>query len=276
MGLKDLMVYVGTDPACAARLKVAVDLAAAHEAHLTGLHVMAWPTVPGYIDVQLPPEVHDRQRQRLLEEAARAEALFAERARQAGIGWEWRAVEGDVTETATLHARYFDLNVVGQGLDLDDPREALATLPEDLVLAVGRPLLVVPRYAKLDSVGDRILVCWNGSREATRAVNDALPFLRRASRVTVLSIDPLRGAGPRLPGADIALHLARHGVTTQAAQTMATDLEVGDVILSYAADAGADLIVMGAYGHSRLRETVFGGATRHLFQHMTVPVLMSH
>jgi len=121
-----------------------------------------------------------------------------------------------------------------------------------------------------------VLVAWNGSREATRAVHDALPLLRRAEKVTVLSIDPDEDAEPRLPGADVSLHLARHGVTAQAATIAGTDVAVGDLLLSYAADHDIDLIVMGAYGHTRLREVVLGGATRTLLRHMTVPVLMSH
>ena len=109
-----------------------------------------------------------------------------------------------------------------------------------------------------------------------RAVNDAIPILKRATKVTVLSIDPDVEPRPRTPGADIALHLARHGIAAEVASTSSLDIAVGDVLLSSAADAGADLIVMGAYGHSRVREMVLGGATRHLLQHMTVPVLMSH
>jgi len=152
----------------------------------------------------------------------------------------------------------------------------LAFLPEELALGVGRPVLVVPRYGTFETVGQRVLIAWNGSREATRAVNDAIPILKMATKVTVLSVDPEGEPDRRLPGADLALHLARHGIAAEAESTQALDIGVGDVLLSRAADLGADLIVMGAYGHSRLREMMLGGATRHLLQHMTVPVLMSH
>jgi len=145
-----------------------------------------------------------------------------------------------------------------------------------LALGVGRPVLIVPRYGTFETVGERVLVAWNGSREATRAVHDALPLLKLASSVTVLSIDPEHDTGDRIPGADIALHLARHGVAAEGMSTVGLDISVGDLLLSRAADLGADLIVMGAYGHSRVRELVLGGATRHILQHMTVPVLMSH
>jgi nucleotide-binding universal stress UspA family protein len=189
---------------------------------------------------------------------------------------EWRVEEDGILETTGLHGRYFDLTVVGQGIDLDDPTGALTVLPEELALSIGRPVLVVPRYGTFPALGDHVLVAWNASREAARAVNDALPFLRRAQRVTVLSVDPGDHPDQRIPSADITLHLARHGVNAVAAQTRSADISVGDTLLSRAADIEADLIVCGAYGHSRLREMVLGGATRHLLQHMTVPVLMSH
>jgi nucleotide-binding universal stress UspA family protein len=276
MPLKDLLVVVANDPACATRLEVAGNLASAGAAHLTGLFVMALPVVPGYIAAELPAAVYDLQRQRWRERAADAERLFRGHADRMGLTHEWRAVEGDLVGVAQLHARYVDLTIVGQGTDVTDAPPDLAVLPEELALGVGRPVLVVPRYGTFPVVGERVLVAWNGSREATRAVNDALPILQRARAVTLLSMNPEEAVAPRAPGADIALHLARHQVAVEAAATRATDIEVGDILLSYAADMGADLIVMGAYGHSRLREMVLGGATRHVLQHMTVPVLLSH
>ncbi len=123
-------------------------------------------------------------------------------------------------------------------------------------------------------VGRRVLVAWNGSREATRALHDALPVLDRAERVIVLSVDP--GDHRHLPGADIATLLARHGVRAEANETSSDDIEVGDAVLPRAADLGADLLVMGAYGRSHVREWAMGGVTRNLLKHMTLPVLMSH
>jgi nucleotide-binding universal stress UspA family protein len=276
MGLKDLLVHVDNDPACRSRLDVAVALAASHGAHLAGIHAMGWPRFPGYVEVELPPTFLQDQRRHLERQAQRAEARFHEAARGGGLTGEWRSAVGDIIGTVSLHARYADLTVVGQGLDLGSAPEELARLAEELALGVGRPVLVVPRYGSFETVGERVLIAWNGSREATRAVHDALPILKRAAKVTTLSIDPEGEPEPRLPGADIALHLARHGIAAEAASTQGGDIAVGDVLLSRAFDLGADLIVMGAYGHSRLRETVLGGATRHLLRNMTVPVLMSH
>jgi nucleotide-binding universal stress UspA family protein len=277
MSLKDVLVHVGTEAACASRLSVAARLAAWQDAHLTGLHVIAAAPLPGYIQAEMPFQVQELQRQRLNREAEQARELFDAAVHAAGVARaEWRAIEGGILDTARLHARYFDLTVVGQGIDVEDPTGALSVLPEDLALSIGRPVLVIPRYGTFPALGDQVLVAWNASREAVRAVNDALPLLRRAQKVTVLSVDPGDHPDQRLPGADVTLHLARHGVNAVAAQTRGADISVGDVLLSYAADIGADLIVCGAYGHSRLREMVLGGATRHLLKHMTVPLLMSH
>jgi nucleotide-binding universal stress UspA family protein len=276
MGLKDLLVHVDNDPACSSRVDVAVALAAKHGAHLTGLHATGWPRLPGYVEIELPPSFREEQQRHLEELARQAEERFHERARRRGILGEWRLDTGDIVGAMRLHARYADLTVVGQGIDLRDAPYDLAFLPEELALGVGRPVLVVPRYGAFDTVGERVLIAWNGSREATRAVHDAIPLLKRATKVTVLSIDPEHDSGSREPSADIALHLARHGVAAEAASTVGLDIGVGDLLLSRAADLGADLIVMGAYGHSRVREMVLGGATRHMLQHMTVPVLMSH
>src|SRR5215471_6305021 len=142
----------------------------------------------------------------------------------------------------------------------------------------GRPILVVPYVGNFADLGRRVVIGWNASREAARAVNDAMPLLTSAETVTVLTIDPREGprAHGELPGADISLHLARHGVKAEIERTVSADLPVGEVLLSRVADLGADLLVMGAYGHSRARELLLGGATRSLLRSMTLPVLMSH
>jgi nucleotide-binding universal stress UspA family protein len=147
-----------------------------------------------------------------------------------------------------------------------------------VTLASGRPILVVPYAGRFETVGRCVLIAWNVSREAARAVADAMPLLAAADVVTVLAVDPPPGPGGDgdLPGADIALHLGRHGVEAQIERTVSADVPIGEVLLSRAADLGADLLVMGAYGHSRTRELLLGGATRSILASMTIPVLMSH
>lgn len=285
MTLKDILVHLDATPRCATRLEVAAGLAARHGAHLTGLFVIDLPPPDmfygfpsAFIDLQRAEDIVERLRATATAEAARAKAAFTDRLRRDFLQGEWRLVEGEAGETVALHGRYVDLVVFGQA----DPRataaERLAQPPATTIMACGRPLLMVPFAGAFPAVGQHVLVGWNASREAARAVNDALPLLRQAARVTVLSVNPRLGIGGdgEVPAADIALHLARHGIRAEAAQTTATDLPEGDTLLSYAADIGADLLVTGMYGHSRLREMVFGGVTKTLLTEMTVPVFMAH
>jgi len=285
MGLKDIVVILEPGAAGERRLAAAVSLAAAHGAHLIGVSIVEpldlsgyfSPAVSGYIAVDAMQALEERHRAAAAAAAKQDETAFRDACGRAGISYEWRLAEGEAGEMATLSARYADLVVTGQVDPENPPRGGFAHLPEELALASGRPVLFVPYAGKFETVGRRVLVAWNRMRESTRAVNDGIPLLAKAEKVTVLSINPQRGedAGD-LPGADIALHLARHGVKAEASYTVAEDIDVGSVLLSRAADIGADLIVMGCYGHSRTRELILGGATREVLRHMTVPVLMSH
>src|SRR5262245_55442359 len=275
---KDLLVVLDTSRNCPARLDVATGLAGRFGAHLTGLYTSPPPQVPAMIEGQLTPELIEVQMRALSEATDGVRELFTRRGEGPGFATEWRVREGDPGEVATLHARYADLTIVGQADPESADLGATGDLPERVVLGAGRPVLVVPYAGTFPSIGTRVLVAWNASREATRAVNDALPLLQGASKVTVLAVNPrggLHGHG-EVPGADIALHLARHGVRAEASALKSDDVEIGALLLSQAADLDADLIVMGAYGHSRLRELVLGGATREIFRSMTVPVFLSH
>jgi nucleotide-binding universal stress UspA family protein len=283
-GFKDLLAVVDNSKTCATRLDVAVHVASRFGAHLTGLFVKEPPHFPGWVQSEAGAydepvsDYKERQRQALHEAALRAHHLFRSRAKVAGITTEWREREGDVAEVASLHARYADLVIVGQMEPELPTGHPARTLPERLLLGVGRPILLVPYAGAFKTVGERVLIAWNASREATRAVNDAPPILHQASQVTVLVINPRGGVSGDgdVPGADLALHLSRHGVKAGASWVQANDIEVAAMLLSWACDCQADLIVMGGYGHSRIREIVLGGATRGILQTMTVPTLMSH
>ena len=200
----------------------------------------------------------------------------------------WYDEEGTL-HSAAYGARVVDHVVEGDGKGALQPEDHLrqgithqdevrSGFADAILLSVGRPVLVLPYAGDAAVKADNVLVCWDAGREAARAVTDALPLLRRAKRVTVLSVDSRASAGGHgeQPGADIALYLSRHGIKAEAARTTSGGIDPGSVILSRAFDYGADLIVMGAYGHSRLRELVLGGATREIFRSMTVPVFLSH
>jgi len=275
MSLKNILVHIDDSESRAVRLEVAINLALSHQAHLSGVYTAPQMYIPPYLAAEVGPEIYDVQKKAVAESSAKAEAVFLEATKHAGLAAEWRSGEGDPADIISMHARHADLVVLGQ---TNPEGEGVPDLPEQVVLEAGRPILVVPYVGKYPHVGERVLVAWNASREAARAVNDALPLLERAKHVTVLAINPHGGndGHGEVPGADISLHLARHGVKAEAAHVFADDVDVGNMLLSRAADASADLIVMGAYGRSRLRELVMGGASHTLLHHMTVPVLMSH
>jgi nucleotide-binding universal stress UspA family protein len=278
MTYKTIVVHAGADARRRERLELAATLAAGFESHLVGLFALDELLVPFALGGNAGALIEAESRWRG-EIAAEARRDFEAAASRAGVQTiEWRRSERSALVATRLSARYADLVVVGQP---DPDRTAEERLPgyfvEELVLTAGRPVLVMPYAGRFARVGARVLVAWNASREAARALADALPFLQRAASVEVVAFEPQRSGADHgaEPGADIALYLARHGVKVTAARQQA-GIDVGAQILSRAADSDADLIVMGAYGHSRARELVLGGATRSLIQAMTVPVLMAH
>ena len=277
MALKDILVHVDNSRSCSARLETAFALARFHDAHLIGLYVNQGPMLPKFAEASAGEELLKELEDTLRQRAAEAETLFKRISQQQEIVTEWRYVEGDAVATLNLHSRYADLIIMGQG-EGDDPRPRGGGLAIKVLMESGRPILLTPYLSTLKTIGKRVLVAWNVRREAVRALNDALPVLEKAERVNVLSINPPSGTmgDGDIPSADICLHLARHGVRAEAQHVRAEDIDVGNLLLSHATEQGADLIVMGAYGHSRLRDFVLGGATRHILEHMTVPVFLSH
>jgi nucleotide-binding universal stress UspA family protein len=147
---------------------------------------------------------------------------------------------------------------------------------ESVLFESGRPVVFVPFIQKGGMTLDRVMICWDGSRPAARAVADALPFLKKAKQVEIVIVSEKPNKKDEIPGADLGQHLARHGLKVELEHITSPDIDVASTILSYVADSGADMIVMGGYGHSRVREFVLGGVTRRMLESMTVPVLMSH
>jgi nucleotide-binding universal stress UspA family protein len=281
MALKDILVHLDTGTRTNARLATAATLARRHGARLTGLFVVSLPQSAYFYGGAVPyasagVDLVSQTRAELIAAAKPVEAHFREFLAREGLEGEWRINDGRTPQVVSLHARYSDLTVLGQ------PNDAETDSSDDVVvttlMSAGRPLLIVPYVGDYTKTGDRILVAWNASREATRAVADAMPLLQAASHVTVLAINPRHGIHGHgdVPAADIALHLARHGVKAEAAHTISGNIPDGETLLSYAADVSADMIVAGGYGHSRARELVFGGVTQTLLREMTVPVLLSH
>lgn len=270
MAIKDLLVHLGAEASADVRLELAFSLAESTGASVTGLHVIRPLEIQPYVMGPIPTEIITMDRERRQEEAELAKTKAVDLASRRGVSLEVRIEDGIAENILPLHARYSDLVVLGQG-DVDD--EGL--MVGDVLIGAGRPVLVVPRVGTYTAPFRKVMIAWNGTREATRAVHDAMPLLQAADHVDVVVFNPHQ-AGNGLPGQDIAKHLARHGVHVTAMADHVPDLSIGEAILSRLADQGSDLLVMGGYGHSRLREFVFGGATNDVLRSMTVPTFMSH
>jgi nucleotide-binding universal stress UspA family protein len=275
--LKDILVHVDGGTAAERRVEAAAALAEVNEAHLVGLHIAAsaeeMPWIEGYATemvIRYATERADADR-------ARASEIFQRQVAGRAITSEWREAAGLADRTVALHGRYADLIVLGQTESGAPPFTATPGLAEHVPLSSGRPCLILPYAGRFQSLGRRVLVAWDGGREAARAVNDAMPLLVRAEKAVIVTIgDRPHGDGPAQGAAVLAAHLARHGVATEARNDAGGAISVADLLLSLASDLSSDLLVMGAYGHSRLRELIMGGVTRGVLDHMTLPVLMSH
>ncbi|CAN7602466.1 MULTISPECIES: universal stress protein [Duganella] len=280
MSYKTILVHVDQSSHAATRIALAAQLAASQDAHLigaalTGLTMEYYRNSGATFAGPLPQEELDEITRR----GEQALERFEAQARAAGVSYERRYSDDEPEVGLVLQARYADLVVLSQTDPATEGLAMLRKLPEYVALYGGRPVLMVPYAGAFPHLDRHALVAWDGSRAATRAVTDALPLLRKSARTTLALFNAERqyGVHGEQPGADIALFLARHGVKVEVLQqTTAPGMDVGNALLSLAADVGADLLVAGAYGHQRWREMVLGGVTRRLLQSMTLPVLMSH
>ncbi|MGA7986692.1 MAG: universal stress protein [Burkholderiales bacterium] len=278
MSYKTILVHLDAGKGIDSRLDIAFSLAQKFDAHLVGLHALSVAPLPGWAIAEAGEFIENAQTKARADLAqAGRKAWDAAVQRSNCSKCEWRSSSADALDAVTLHARYADLVLIGQ--DDGSGTDGLARdFAQHLLLAAGRPVLLVPYARDKRAPGNKVLVAWNASQEATRALTDALPLLRGAKQVQVAAFNAGRKGGMHgdVPGADIGLYLSRHGVKVTVSQYQADDVDVGNQLLSRAADLDSDLIVMGAYGHSRISELILGGVTRTLLESMTVPVLMSH
>jgi nucleotide-binding universal stress UspA family protein len=275
MTFKTILTYCDAGRGTAERLSVATDLAANFESDLVGLHVRPPFQPPLYFDDGFAmDQLYKIYEENLVSDEKAATSAFRRATEGKNIAVARETRDGPVGEVVTRRARYADLVVLSQPAP-DAPLATPSDLPETVALASGRPVLVIPYIEAKRPIGRNVLLCWNASRESARAAVDALPFLEAADKVTVLAIRT-NGKDEDLGVADAASWLARHGIKANVVEETADDIDVGELILSQAADLDADLIVMGVYGHGRVREIVPGGASRTLLKSMTVPVLIAH
>jgi nucleotide-binding universal stress UspA family protein len=274
--IKDIIVNLGlgeNDPAG----EFAISIADSFAAHVLGVAFSYEPIIPGMVMGGIPPEFIESQRTESARKARNAVSRFEASAKRAGVSAETRVLEAGISGAAGTFghlARRFDLVVVGQP-------DADTSMPDEIVdeaalFESGRPVIYVPFIQKDALKLDHVMVCWDGSRAATRAIADSLPILQKAKEIEIVLVTTKRFNPGEAPGVDLAKHLARHGLHVNLRRITSTDIDVASTVLSYAADSSADMIVMGGYGHSRLREFVLGGVTKTILETMTVPVLMSH
>lgn len=293
MPISDILVCVDQTRAGESRLNLAFNLARANKSHLTAAYAMAdgqraprrggggglvGAGVASGFAGEPSPGAAVEETMREADAAEEAELRFAAALRQNGIEGEWRLLADGALPQLIELAQSVDLTILGQRPPDARADGAARYRPEDVVVAAGRPVLVVPYAGDFERVGKRVLIAWDGTREANRAVNDALPLLTEAEAATVIfvgaqeaELERTRPALERICG-----HLQRHGIDAKPEESLKGDLAVSDLLLSRAADLDADLIVSGGYHHSPLREAILGGVSRELLGHMTVPVLMSH
>lgn len=283
MSYKTILVHVDQSSNASCRMRLAVDIASDHGAHLvgaamTGISRFAYQA--GSV-VQEDAYMTEYLAHFMRVAKTRSELALDEFRKLAEaappLSFEATLFSDEPCDGISLRAHYSDLAVISQF----DPDDGHATVPPDfpefVVMNSGCPVLIVPFAGNFKSVGKRPLIAWNGSASATRAVRDALPLLRSAERVDVVVFNAAEepDVHGNQPGDDIALFLTRHDVRVEVRREEAA-MDIGESLLSLAADLGTDMIVMGGYGHSRLREIMLGGVTRTVLQSMTVPVLMSH
>ncbi|RSZ61117.1 universal stress protein [Massilia atriviolacea] len=279
MSLKTIVVHVDSTPGSGERVNIAAQLAIDDDAHLIGLATTGWSSfvfATGAIDPMVPP--FSLELEPVRQECRTALAAFEAQACALGVAsLETRMAEEEAGMALALHGRYSDLIVLGQTTGASSSVLVRRDFPEYVLLNCAAPVLVIPASGSVGRVGRKVLVAWNGSMEARRAVVSAIPVLQRARQVSLVIINPERPGMDEgdEPGADMALYLARQGVRVDVL-SRSTRGEAGDAIIDVATGCGADMVVMGAYGRSRLREFIMGGATRTMLESMPVPVWMAH
>jgi len=276
MSYKNILVHIDAGKHCPWRTEVAIQLAKQYDACLVGLYVFFPYALPGQVMAQMGAEIIATQQKAADEFMAQAEKSFRKLTSGAGLeNRQWPTAHDDPVSAMSLQARYADLLVIGQSDATDDPAVA-NDFPERLILTAGRPVLILPEAGDFPCIGKRIIVAWNASREAAQAVRDALPFLKLADEVFIVTIHAKSDGNAIVSTEQIVQYLSCHGVRTEVREDRGVEIDVGNELLSRASDLSADLIVMGCYGHSRVREWILGGATRTILESMTIPVLMSH
>ena len=279
MKIKNLLIHLDHSSGCANRLQTAFALARNFDAHITGLFVVPDYVVPSYVEAQISVDLIADVTEKAIARAEETLDEYRRLAADARVEMEAHVVEGQIIPILREHSKYADLMLLGQDQP-DDPDNASYGLADALLFEGGCACMIVPHSGKLSPPGKRILLTWNASRESAHALREAMPFLERADEVVVLSSEPDHGdvriARGHPHAEELARYLASHGIESVSSGISDTETSPSDAIIGQAADMNADLVVMGAYGHARLREIILGGVTRDMLKLTTVPLLLAH
>ena len=284
MPFKTILVLLNNSGRTKQLLDTSSALARQFDAHLVGLYILPAAKVYSDIGMVATPMVFEGYRDLFKSKLEEVRKKFEARAKQDGLKAEWRTVESnfpEIADNAIAHSRSAELVITSQ-IDYGPEGSIERDLVVRLILESGRPVLIIPRKGHFaprgEGIAEKAIVGINGTKESSRAMFDALPLLRLVKETRLVWVDPYKesGVAGAVPGAEEAAVLSRHGIKAVAEPMMTDGYNAGEALLMRANDLGADLLVMGAYAHSRMSEFVFGGATRHVLEHMKIPVLMSH
>lgn len=280
MSYKTILVSLNEVGRLSELVTAAVTLARETGAHVSGLYVVPAVQVYPSVGFEAAPQVFEGNRSFFKDNGARVKQAFEEAMRREGLSYDFHQIDARtpvIADEVVASGRVADLVIVSA----TNPEEITGVerdFVEQTVMALGRPVIVLPYKGNATVSLNEVIIGWDGGREAARATFDALPLLKKAAKVRVVRIDPQKDPSLRgsVAGADLAEALSRHGVKAEAQGYPTDGQDEGQALMRCAADSGAGLIVMGAYGHSRLAEFIFGGATRFVLNRLVCPVLMSH
>jgi len=279
MKYKNILIHLDHSSGCANRLEIAFGLARKFDAQVTGLFVVPNYIVPSYVEAQISVDLITDVTEKAMAKASETLAGYQKQAEDAGVDMQGHVIEGQLIPILREHSKYADLLVLGQDHP-DDPDNASYGLADALLFEGGCACLMVPHSGKLATPGERVLLTWNATRESARALREAMPLLSSAETVVVLSSEPNDGDDDLARGHPHARELERflrsHGIESVSSGISDPDLNTTDAIIGQAVEMNADLIVMGAYGHARLREIILGGVTRDLLKQSQLPLLLAH
>ena len=279
MSIKTILVYLPSEKNAATILEPTLKIAGERSAHVIGLHLTPDLPVYGEFPAEVSDEVIARLQKAGRDAAAGAKRVFDESMQKSPVSHEWRCFTASYaagTDLIAQQGRTADLIVCGK--PSDDIPDAWNDFSETAILRSGRPVLIVPGAKPLKTIGEHVVIAWNDTREATRAVFDSLDFLKKAATiraVTLIEKESQRAAAETL-GADLIANLARHEIKASLDVSYASSGSAGEAILSRLLEEGCDLLIMGGYSRSRFREMIFGGASRDILRDTWVPTVLSH